>query len=115
MFPKGMFSCLAGFMEPGETVEESVRRETFEESGVRVGKITYHSSQPWPYPSQIMLAMIGEALTEEIVVDKTELEEAKWFSIEEVKQGIFTSFIVLILKRWKCRKNSQKIWKNFGT
>jgi NAD+ diphosphatase len=87
MFPKGMFSCLAGFMEPGETVEEAVRRETFEESGIRVGKIYYHSSQPWPYPSQIMIAMTAEALTEDVVVDTTELEEAKWYTREEVQKG----------------------------
>ncbi|MEO9189658.1 MAG: NAD(+) diphosphatase [Acetobacteraceae bacterium] len=85
-FPRAnMYSTLAGFLEPGESLEEAVRREVFEESGVRVGDVWYHSSQPWPFPGNIMLGYYGEGLTEEIVVDQTELIDVRWFSRAEVR------------------------------
>jgi NAD+ diphosphatase len=80
----GMYSALAGFVEPGETIEDAARREVFEEAGVRVGAVRYVSSQPWPFPSNLMIGLVGEALSEEIVRDATELEDARWFSREEV-------------------------------
>jgi NAD+ diphosphatase len=71
-------------MEPGETVEDAARREVLEESGIRVGAITYIMSQPWPFPSSLMIGLIGEALNRDIVIDKTELEDARWFSHDEI-------------------------------
>src|SRR5215472_13309993 len=79
------FSCLAGFMEPGETLEEAVRREVLEESGIHVGRICYLASQPWPFPSSLMMGFLGEALTEEISIDPEELAEVRWFEREEVR------------------------------
>lgn len=81
----GMFSALAGFMEPGETIEQAVAREVFEEAGIRVGKITYVTSQPWPFPTNLMIGCIAEATSTEITVDQKELEQARWFSREEIK------------------------------
>ncbi|WP_230532689.1 NAD(+) diphosphatase [Microvirga roseola] len=84
-FPEKMYSCLAGFLEPGETVEAAVRRETFEEAGIRVGAVRYLASQPWPFPSSLMIGCIGEALTDEIAFDGEELEDARWFTKEDVR------------------------------
>jgi NAD+ diphosphatase len=84
-FASGSYSCLAGFLEPGETIEAGVRRETFEEAGVQVGQVSYALSQPWPFPSSIMIGCLGEAMTEEITLDREELEDARWFSREEVR------------------------------
>uniref|UniRef100_A0A2C9LAL5 NAD-capped RNA hydrolase NUDT12 n=1 Tax=Biomphalaria glabrata TaxID=6526 RepID=A0A2C9LAL5_BIOGL len=85
-FPPKMFSCLAGFMEPGESIEDTCRREIEEESGVKVGRVDYHSSQPWPFPATLMLGCIAHARTETITIDKDELEEARWFSRAEIAQ-----------------------------
>lgn len=85
-FVEGVYSCLAGFIEPGESIEEAARREIFEESGVRVGPIQYHSSQPWPFPSNLMIGLIGEALGRELQVDYEELEDARWFPLDEVRR-----------------------------
>lgn len=84
-FPEGWFSTLAGFVEPGETMEDAMRRETFEESGIRVGRVKYHASQPWPFPHSLMLGLYGEAISEEIAMDESELEDCRWFHREEVK------------------------------
>ena len=83
-FPTPMYSTLAGFVEPGESLEEAVRREVMEEAGVAVGRVVYHSSQPWPFPSSIMLGFHAEGLTEAIRVDETELQDARWFSRSEL-------------------------------
>ncbi|MFC0387301.1 NAD(+) diphosphatase [Muricoccus vinaceus] len=80
-----MYSTLAGFVEPGESLEEAVRREVGEETGVRVGAVFYHSSQPWPFPASIMLGFHAEALSEEITVDETELRDARWFTRDELR------------------------------
>lgn len=85
-FPRAtMYSTLAGFVEPGETLEEAVRREVFEESGIQAGAVHYHSSQPWPFPGNIMLGFYAEALTEEITIDPEELKDARWFTREEMR------------------------------
>lgn len=83
-FPEGMYSCLAGFLEPGETIEDAVRRETFEETRVRVGAVAYHASQPWPFPASLMIGCIADALDETIVADPAELADARWFPRAEV-------------------------------
>ena len=83
--PGARFSCLAGFMEPGETLEEAVRREVHEESGIRVGRVKYLACQPWPFPSSLMMGFLCEALSEEITVDPEELAEARWFHREEIR------------------------------
>jgi NAD+ diphosphatase len=79
-----MWSCLAGFMEPGEAIEDAVRRETREEAGITCGRVVYFHSQPWPFPSTLMIGCHAEALTHEIVVDHAELDDARWFSKAEV-------------------------------
>jgi len=83
--PGARFSCLAGFMEPGETLEEAVRREVLEESGIQVGRVRYLASQPWPFPSSLMMGFLGEALTEEITIDPEELAEVRWFERDEAR------------------------------
>ena len=83
-FPPGMYSALAGFLEPGETIEAAVRRETQEEAGVRIGRVRYHASQPWPFPASLMIGCHAEALSETIVRDATELEDCRWFNRAEV-------------------------------
>jgi NAD+ diphosphatase len=80
-----MYSTLAGFVEPGETLEEAVRREVLEESSITVGDVHYHSSQPWPFPGNIMLGFYAEALSEEITIDPEELKDARWFSRQEMR------------------------------
>jgi NAD+ diphosphatase len=84
-WPEGMLSALAGFMEPGETLEDAVRREVSEEAGIVVGRVDYVTSQPWPFPSSLMIGCMCEALTDEITVDTKELEMARWFSRDEVR------------------------------
>ncbi len=83
-FPAGNYSCLAGFLEPGETIEDAVRREVREEAGIRVGRVAYHSSQPWPFPSSLMIGCVGEALDDALAIDRDELEDARWFHRDEV-------------------------------
>ena len=84
-FPPGVYSLLAGFMEPGETIEDAVRRETREETTVEVGRVSYLGCQPWPFPSNLMLGCIGEALTTEITIDSAELEDALWIGRAEMQ------------------------------
>jgi NAD+ diphosphatase len=86
--PGARFSCLAGFVEPGETPEEAVRREVREEAGVRCGRVRYLAAQPWPFPSSLMMGFLTEALTEEITVDAEEIAEARWFSRDEIREMV---------------------------
>lgn len=85
-FAPGMYSCIAGFVEPGETFEDAVRRETWEEAGLRTGTVRYVASQPWPFPGSLMIGCLAEALNDDIVLDGTELEAGRWFSREEALQ-----------------------------
>ncbi len=87
-FPKGMYSALAGFLEPGETIEEAVRREIREESGVICSRVQYLASQPWPFPASLMIGCIATAVSTEIIIDRTELEDARWFSRAEARAMI---------------------------
>ena len=86
-WPEGMYSLLAGFVEPGETMQAAVRREVVEETNVRVGPVSFLASQPWAFPSSLMLGCYGEAETTEITVDPTELDDAKWVSREEMQRA----------------------------
>ena len=82
-FASAMWSCLAGFIEPGESIEEAVRREVHEEAGIVCGRVAYFASQPWPFPMSLMIGCHAEALTRDISVDPAELEGARWFDREE--------------------------------
>jgi len=86
-WPEGMYSLLAGFVEPGETIEAAVRREVLEESSIQVGRVSYLASQPWPFPASLMIGCAGEALSKEINVDPEELEDAIWVSKEELARA----------------------------
>jgi NAD+ diphosphatase len=111
-FPKNMYSALAGFLEPGETIEEAVKREIHEESGIVCDEVLYVASQPWPFPSSLMIGCLARAATRDIVVDGQELEDARWFTREEVRamfekrhpQGLFAPMRMAIahhlLKFW---------------
>lgn len=83
-FAPGMYSALAGFIEPGETIESAVRRETFEEAGIRLGRVVYFASQPWPFPYSLMIGCFGEALNENVAFDGKELQDCRWFDRDEV-------------------------------
>ncbi len=83
----GLYSTLAGFVEPGESLEEAVRREVFEEAGVVVDAVGYHSSQPWPFPSSIMLGFVARAAETRIRVNPRELEDARWFTRAELESA----------------------------
>jgi NAD+ diphosphatase len=83
-FPPNMWSCLAGFVEPGETLEEAARRETMEEAGIACGRVRYFASQPWPFPASIMIGCHMQATSQDITVDRSELEDARWFGRDEV-------------------------------
>lgn len=87
-FAPNMYSALAGFIEPGETIENAVRRETLEESGIRLGRVVYHASQPWPFPYSLMIGCYGEALNDDIQADLAELEDCRWFTRDEVRAAL---------------------------
>ena len=89
-WPEGRYSTVAGFVEPGESLEDAVRREVFEETNVRVGAVHYHSSQPWPFPSSLMLgftATVAANVLQEIRMNDGELEDARWFTRKELRSG----------------------------
>ena len=87
-FAGNLYSALAGFMEPGESVEEAVRREVAEEAGIEVGAVRYVFSQPWPFPASLMLGCLAEGLSDEIAVDPEELEDARWFTRAELTEAL---------------------------
>tara|TARA_B000000532_G_scaffold205942_1_gene173718 strand:- start:104 stop:490 length:387 start_codon:yes stop_codon:yes gene_type:complete len=86
VWKKGMYSTLAGFLEPGETLEEAVAREVFEEANIEVEDVSYHSSQPWPFPASIMLGFYAKARSTEIRRNDEEVEDVQWFTRDEVSQ-----------------------------
>ncbi|XP_038143028.1 peroxisomal NADH pyrophosphatase NUDT12 isoform X2 [Cyprinodon tularosa] len=118
IFPPGMFSCLAGFVEPGETMEEAVRREVEEESGVKVGAVQYVSCQPWPMPSNLMIGCMAVATSTDIKVDENEIEEARWFPRQQVIDSLFrgdrSAFVVpprqtiahQLIRHWICMNSN---------
>jgi NAD+ diphosphatase len=104
VWPEGRFSTLAGFVEPGETLDDAVRREVMEEVGIEVGEVTYAGSQPWPFPSSLMLGFFGSARTTDIRVDQDEIAEARWFTRDEVTEMTASSELLLppnvSISRW---------------
>lgn len=93
-WPEGRFSTLAGFVEPGESLEAAVIREVGEEAGVAVGEVAYVGSQPWPFPASLMLGFMARATSPEIEVDGDEIEEARWFSREDIRKAIETGEVL---------------------
>jgi NAD+ diphosphatase len=87
-FQPGMWSCLAGYIEPGEAIEDAVRRETREEAGIVCGRVAYFASQPWPFPTSLMIGCHAEAISHDIIIDSNELADARWFDREEVASMI---------------------------
>jgi len=87
-WPEGMYSLLAGFVEPGETLEAAVRRETWEEASIKVGEVAYLASQPWPFPASLMFGCRGTALNNDIRIDPNEIEDAIWVTREDVMQAM---------------------------
>ena len=87
-FPPGMFSALAGFIEPGETIEEAVRRELMEEASVKVGEVTYYATQPWPFPSSLMIGCFARAVSRDAKPDENELAEVRWLERDLARQLI---------------------------
>lgn len=85
IWPAGNYSTLAGFVEPGESLEEAVAREVYEEAGIEITNVTYQASQPWPFPASIMLGFWGEATTTEINIDEYEIEDAQWFDAPDLR------------------------------
>jgi NAD+ diphosphatase len=86
-WPEDRYSTIAGFVEPGESLEDAVRREVYEETNVLVGDVRYHSSQPWPFPSSLMLGFVAQAESSDIVLNDAELEDARWFTREQLLSG----------------------------
>ena len=84
-FPKDMYSALAGFVEPGETLEQCLEREAYEEVGIKVRNVRYFASQPWPFPHSLMIAFFADYFSGEIRVDGTEIEDAKWFDVKNLE------------------------------
>ena len=94
-WPTGRFSTLAGFCEPGESLEDAVRREVLEETGVVVGEVSYFGNQPWPLPSSLMLGFHGRAVSEEIRLDDADVEDARWFTRDEMLRQTEAGTLVL--------------------
>jgi NAD+ diphosphatase len=88
LFPQGMFSALAGFIEPGETIEEAVRRELMEEASVKVGEVSYWATQPWPFPSSLMIGCFAKAISRDVKVDQNELAEVRWIERKAARELI---------------------------
>jgi len=89
---RNFYSTLAGFVEPGESLEDAVRREVFEEVGIKIGEVRYHSSQPWPFPASLMLGYYAEALTEKITLETAEMRDAQWFTRAQLQNPAALGF-----------------------
>ena len=87
-WPEGRYSTIAGFVEPGESLEDAVEREVLEETGVQVADVEYHSSQPWPFPSSLMIGCHGRALTTKITIDPSEMADVRWFPRDAVRTAL---------------------------
>ena len=94
-WPPGRYSTLAGFVEPGESMEQAVRREVFEESGIRVGEVSYFGSQPWPLPRSLMVGFVAHAESTDVSVDGVEIEDARWFTRAQMKEEAEAGTLVL--------------------
>jgi NAD+ diphosphatase len=94
-WPPGRYSTLAGFLEPGETLEDAVRREVLEEVGIPVGEVTYFGNQPWPLPASLMLGFVAQALSRDIEVDGHEIETARWFTRAELRAATEDGSVVI--------------------
>ncbi|MFD2247301.1 NAD(+) diphosphatase [Pontibacter ruber] len=94
-WPEGRYATVAGFLEPGETLEQAVAREAQEETGVALESIRYHSSQPWPFPASIMVGFMATASNRHLQVDYTELEDARWFTRDEIVEGLQNGTLIL--------------------
>ena len=95
VWPEGRYSTLAGFCEPGETLEDAVRREVFEESGILVGEVEYFGNQPWPLPASLMIGFVARATSTDIEVDHHELEDARWFTRAQMRELAEAGTLVL--------------------
>ena len=94
-WPPGRYSTLAGFLEPGETLEDAVRREVAEETGVLVGEVTYFGNQPWPLPASLMVGFLGRASSDAIEVDGREIQDARWFTRDQIRDEAQAGTLVL--------------------
>jgi NAD+ diphosphatase len=98
-FPEGLYSLIAGYMEPGETFEDAVRRETYEEAGITVGRVRFVACQPWPFPSSLMIGCAAEALDDDIAVDMHELEDALWVPRSDIPDVLAGKHLRLVAPR----------------
>lgn len=120
-FTEKRFSCLAGFIEQGETFEAAVRREVLEEVGIKTGEVTYIASQPWPFPQALMLGSFVEALNNDIIIDDSEIAQAEWFTRNEVNEMLFErheqgfnlppagSIANYLIRRWLTKFSKSKL------
>eukprot|EP00127_Corallochytrium_limacisporum_P003977 Clim_evm26s156 gene=Clim_evmTU26s156 len=113
--PTGMYTCLSGFVEGGESLEAAVRREIKEETGVVVGPVRYHSNQPWPYPMQMMIGCIGFAETEAITIQEEEIEAARWFTKEEVRDMFGHRSNYWVPPKYAIAHHLIKSWSNMAS
>ena len=111
-FPANLYSAPAGFMEPGESIEEAAARELMEEVGIPVSEVIYHSSQPWPFPSSLMIGCHAKALSREITLDRQELEDARWFTRDEIALALKGEGPVRVPARHAIGHHLIKDWLN---
>lgn len=109
-WPKGRMSALAGFLEPGETIEEACAREIKEEAGLTVTAVRYHSSQPWPFPSQLMIGLMAEVSDDQATPDQTELEEVRWFTRDELRSVLAGTHEVKAPPRFAIARTLIRAW-----